>query len=60
MLASIIFTAVVVAVMVWCGRLTAQYAAARGRSTRAWFVWGTVLFPLFPIQWLVLALLPKK
>jgi hypothetical protein len=60
MLAPIIFTAVLIAVMVWCGRLTANFAAGRGRSRRAWFLWGALLFPLFPAQWMVLCLLPKK
>jgi hypothetical protein len=60
MLASIIFIIVIVVLMGWCGRLTAQYAAQRGRSRRAWFLWGALLFPLFPVQWMVLGLLPRK
>jgi uncharacterized membrane protein YdjX (TVP38/TMEM64 family) len=32
----------------------------RGRSKGAWFLLGTLLFPLFPIQWVVFGLLPKK
>ncbi len=42
------------------GRFTAKYAAVKGRSTRAWFLWGALFFPLFPVQWMVLGLLPKK
>jgi hypothetical protein len=42
------------------GRFTAKYAAARGRSERAWFVWGAVLFPLFPVPWMVLELMPSR
>jgi hypothetical protein len=60
MLASIVFTVAIVAVMVLCGHFTAQYAADRGRSKRAWFIWGALFFPLFPAQWFVLGLLPKK
>jgi hypothetical protein len=60
MLASVIFTVVLVAVMLWCGHLTAKYAAERGRSKRAWFLWGVLFFPLFPAQWMVLGLLPRK
>jgi hypothetical protein len=32
----------------------------KGRSKRAWFLLGTLFFPFFPIQWVVLGLLPKK
>jgi hypothetical protein len=42
------------------GRVTAKYAARRGRSERAWFLLGALLFPLFPIPWMALALLPRK
>ena len=57
----IIFTTTcVLAVALLSGRFTAQYAAEKGRSQRAWFFWGALLFPLFPIPWMVLALLPKK
>jgi hypothetical protein len=42
------------------GRFTAKYAAQRGRSERAWFLLGALLFPLFPIPWTALALLPRK
>jgi hypothetical protein len=60
MIASISFVVVVLALMAWCGQVTAGYAAKRGRSKRAWFVWGALLFPLFPLQWMVLGLLPRK
>jgi hypothetical protein len=52
--------AIVLAVAFWSGRLTAKYAAERGRSERAWFLAGALLFPLFPIPWMALACLPKK
>jgi hypothetical protein len=55
MLAAIIFVTLVLASMFLCGRLTAQFAARRGRSRGAWFVWGALFFPLPSI---VLALLP--
>jgi hypothetical protein len=42
------------------GRFTAKYARAKGRSERAWFVWGALLFPLFPIPWVVLELMPSR
>jgi hypothetical protein len=42
------------------GRFTAEYAAEKGRSKRAWFFWGALLFPFFPVPWIVLGLLPKK
>jgi ABC-type uncharacterized transport system YnjBCD permease subunit len=38
-----------------CGRYTAKYAAQRGRSQTAWFIWGGLLYPL---PYIVLALLP--
>jgi hypothetical protein len=40
--------------MVACGHYTARYAAQRGRSKVAWFIWGALLFPL---PYLPLALL---
>ncbi|MGA7997932.1 MAG: hypothetical protein WCA28_23920 [Bradyrhizobium sp.] len=55
MLASIIFVSVVLAVMVWCGRSTANFAAQKGRSKGAWFLLGSLFFPIPSI---VLALLP--
>lgn len=57
MLASITFSLVVIGLMLWCGRVTANFAAERGRSKR---IWGALFFPLFPAQWFVLGLLPKK
>ena len=39
-----------------CGRHTANYAAQKGRSRIAWFIWGGLFFPLPSI---VLALLPS-
>jgi hypothetical protein len=55
MLASIIFVTLVLAVMFWCGRSTANFAARRGRSKGVWFLLGSVFFPIPSI---VLALLP--
>jgi hypothetical protein len=55
MLALIVFNILVVGAMWWCGRFTATYAARKGRSWSAWFVWGALLFPIPSI---VLALLP--
>lgn len=60
MLGSIMFISVVIALMIWCGRVTANFAQERGRSRRIWFLWGALLFPIFPAQWFVLGLLPKK
>ena len=60
MLASTVFLTLVLALMFWCGRLTAKYAAQKGRSKSAWFVWGALLFPLFPLASIVLALLPAR
>ena len=56
MLASIIFNIVLVAVMVWCGRITAKYAVKTGRSRSPWFLLGALFFP---IPSLVLAVLPR-
>jgi hypothetical protein len=58
MLASIFFVIVVLAIMFWCGQVTAKFAAQRGRSKGAWFLVGSLFFPLFPIPSIVLALLP--
>jgi hypothetical protein len=55
MLASIIFVTLVLAVMFWCGRSTATFAARRGRSKGVWILLGSVFFPIPSI---VLALLP--
>ena len=57
MLASVIFVIIVLAVMFWCGRSTANFAARRGRSQGAWFVLGSLFFPIPSI---VLALLPSR
>jgi hypothetical protein len=57
MLASIIFAALSLAIMVVCGRLTAKHAAKRGRSRSTWFVLGSLFFPLPSIA---LALLPPR
>jgi hypothetical protein len=56
MLASVIFVTLVLAVMFWCGRSTAKFAAQRGRSRGAWFLLGSLFFPIPSI---VLALLPS-
>jgi hypothetical protein len=60
MLASIVFVTLILAMMFLCGRFTAKHAAHRGRSKSAWFVWGALLFPLFPLPSIVLALLPAR
>jgi hypothetical protein len=60
MLAPIIFVTVIFGMMVWSGRFTAKQAAHRGRSTGAWFIWGALLFPLFPLASIVLVLLPAR
>jgi hypothetical protein len=56
----IFITIPVLAVAFLPGRFTAKYAAATVRSERAWFLWGALLFPLFPVPWMILGLLPKK
>jgi len=53
-------TVPVVAVAFLSGRFTASYAAQNGRSRHAWFWWGALLFPLFPIPVIVLGLLPRR
>jgi len=58
MLASIIFALFVLALIFLCGQFTAKHAARRGRSSSAWFLWGALFFPIFPIPSIVLALLP--
>jgi MFS family permease len=57
MLAAIVFIALTLSMMFLCGRLTAKHAAQRGRSRSAWFVLGSLFFPLPSI---VLALLPPR
>ena len=56
----VFITIAVLAVAFLSGRFTAEYAVEKGRSQRAWFVWGAVFFPLFPVQWMILELLPRK
>ena len=56
----IFITIAVLAIAFLSGRFTAEYAAERGRSKRTWFFWGALFFPLFPLPWMVLGLLPKK
>ena len=56
----IFVTIAVLAIAYLSGRFTANYATERGRSRRIWFVLGAVLFPLFPVPWMVLGVLPKK
>jgi hypothetical protein len=61
MLPWIVFIAIaVLAAAILSGRFTAKYAAQRGRSERTWFLVGALLFPLFPVSWMALGLLPKK
>ncbi len=60
MLGPVMFWLIVIVLMIWCGHVTARFAAARGRSRRAWFLWGALLFPLFPAQCFILGLLPEK
>jgi hypothetical protein len=60
MLAPMVFVSFVLAMMFWSGRFTAKQAAQRGRSANAWFVWGALLFPLFPLASIILALLPAR
>jgi hypothetical protein len=52
--------AIVVLAAIPSGRFTAKYAAQRGRSERTWFRLGALFFPLFPVPWMVLNLLPRK
>jgi hypothetical protein len=56
----IVFIAIAALAAIPSGRFTAKYAAQRGRSERTWFVLGALLFPLFPVPWMVLGLLPRK
>ena len=58
MLGPIVFVTLILAMMFWSGRFTARQAAHRGRSTGTWFIWGALLFPLFPLASIVLLLLP--
>jgi hypothetical protein len=54
------FIAIAALAAIPAGRFTAKYAAQRGRSERTWFLLGALLFPLFPVPWMVLGLLPRK
>ena len=56
----IVLAIVIIGLMVECGRITANYAAYRGRSWRSWFVLGALFSPLFPLLSIVLALLPPR
>jgi hypothetical protein len=56
----IFITIPVLAVAFLAGRFTAKYAAERGRSKHTWFLLGALFFPLFPIPWMALAILPRK
>jgi hypothetical protein len=60
MLPWIIFIAIAVLAAIPSGRFTAKYAAQRGRSERTWFFLGALFFPLFPVPWMILGLLPRK
>jgi len=50
----------VLAIVLVCGYYTAQHAAKRGRSKPLWFIVGALLFPLFPLPWFALDVLPRK
>ena len=55
-MSALIFAAILYLSLIWvCGRYTADYAAERGRSKAAWFIWGGLFYPLPHIA---LALLP--
>jgi hypothetical protein len=56
----IVVVLALLAAMALSGRFTARYATERGRSKRAWFILGALLFPLFPLPQMVLQLLPRK
>jgi hypothetical protein len=52
----LIVAAILYLSFIWlCGRYTANYAAERGRSKAAWFIWGGLFYPL---PYIALALLP--
>jgi hypothetical protein len=59
----VVMPAAIIAVILYatllyiCGRHTARYAVQRGRSRTAWFVLGSLFFPIPSI---VLALLPAR
>jgi hypothetical protein len=55
---AVILAAVLYLSFLWlCGRLTARYAAQRGRSQIVWFALGALFYPL---PYIVLALLRPK
>jgi hypothetical protein len=55
MLPLIVAAILYLSLMCACGRYTAKYAAQRGRSEAAWFIWGGLFYPL---PYIALALLP--
>ncbi len=57
--ACLLLAIVIVGLVLECGRITANYAAHRGRSWRTWFWLGALFSPLFPLLSIVLALLPS-
>lgn len=57
----VVFLTIAVLAIAWLsGHFTAMRAIEKGRSSRAWFAWGALLFPLFPLPWVILTLLPTK
>jgi hypothetical protein len=61
MFAWIVFITIpVLAVAFLAGRFTARHALAKGRSERAWFFWGALLFPLFPFPCIIVDLMPAR
>lgn len=60
MAASIIASVVSLAIMGWCGHLTADVAAHRGRARGTWFLISALLAVLFPIPLLVVAVLTPR
>ncbi len=48
------------AAMALSGHFAACYATERGRSKPAWFVFGALLFPLFPLPQMIVLLLLRK
>jgi hypothetical protein len=59
MVATICWIAVIALGLV-SGHYTAQHAAKRGHSKPVWFAVGALLFPLFPLPWFALDMLPRK
>jgi hypothetical protein len=55
---AVIIAAILYLSLMWvCGRYTARYAAQKGRSETVWFIVGSLLYPL---PYIVLALLPRR